>query len=250
MLHRETPSPFSPIGAKGVGEGNNMSTPVCIANAIADALGLERLDLPATPAKLSAHIHGPERERPGRARAAVRPKGERLLTGEGRAVVRAPREQVWRLLLDPATLEAVVPGAHGIEKVSDTLFRAEVTLGVGPVKGRYRAEIELSDLDPPSAATLTGSAEGGIGFGRGSGRITLQDDPSGGTALTYRYEVAIGGKVAAVGGRLLDGAAKVIISQFFATLAAHAGGGRQPTGLVGRLSGLLARLRTLFARRR
>jgi len=60
ILHRESPSPFTPLGAKGVGEGNCMSTPVCIANAIADALGLVELDLPATPAKLAAHIHGPE----------------------------------------------------------------------------------------------------------------------------------------------------------------------------------------------
>ena len=60
ILHRESPSPFTPLGAKGVGEGNCMSTPVCIANAVADALGLDALDLPATPAKLAAHIHGPE----------------------------------------------------------------------------------------------------------------------------------------------------------------------------------------------
>ena len=66
ILHRQTPSPFTPLGAKGVGEGNCMSTPVCIANAIADALGLAELDLPATPAKLAAFIHGPEPARTGR----------------------------------------------------------------------------------------------------------------------------------------------------------------------------------------
>ena len=60
VLHRESPSPFTPLGAKGVGEGNCMSTPVCIANAIADALSLDRIDLPATPAKLAVHLHGPE----------------------------------------------------------------------------------------------------------------------------------------------------------------------------------------------
>jgi len=57
ILHRESPSPFTPLGAKGVGEGNCMSTPVCIANAIADALSLEKIELPATPAKLAAHLH-------------------------------------------------------------------------------------------------------------------------------------------------------------------------------------------------
>ena len=63
ILHLETPSPFTPLGAKGIGEGNCMSTPVCLANAVADALGVRELDLPLTPAKLAALIHGPERKR-------------------------------------------------------------------------------------------------------------------------------------------------------------------------------------------
>jgi len=236
ILHRESPSPLTPLGAKGVGEGNCMSTPVCIANAIADALQLDAIDLPATPAKLAAYIHGPEAERAGHT-APVSPaaKGERQLFGEGRAEVSARPDQVWRMLLDPATLAAVVPGAHGIEKISDTHFRAQVTLGIGPVKGKYRADIELSDLDPPHAITLTGSAEGALGLARGSGRVTLEPDGANGTVVTYRYEAAIGGKVAAVGGRLLDGAAKLVIGQFFAALAAHAGDGKQRTGLIGRL---------------
>jgi len=242
ILHRESPSPFTPLGAKGVGEGNCMSTPVCIANAIADALGVAEIDLPATPAKLAAHIHPPEIPRAGRPETVARPgKGERVLFGEGRAQVNAAPDQVWRMLLDPATLEAVVPGAHGIEKLSDTHFRADVTLGIGPVKGRYRADIELSDLDPPRAVTLSGSAEGALGFGRGSGRVKLEPDTANGTIVTYRYEAAIGGKVASVGGRLLDGAAKLIIGQFFSALAAHAGGGKQRSGVIGCLLRLLRR---------
>ncbi len=242
ILHRESPSPLTPLGAKGVGEGNCMSTPVCIANAIADALGLDALDLPATPAKLAAHIHGPEPERAGRPVPAPRAaKGERRLFGEGQARVDAAPDRVWRMLLDPATLAAVVPGAHGIEKISDTHFRAQVTLGVGPVKGSYRADIELSDLDPPHAVTLTGLAEGALGLARGSGRVTLEPDGANGTFVSYRYEAAIGGKVAAVGGRLLDGAAKLVIAQFFSALAAYAGGGRQRGGIIARLLRLLRR---------
>ena len=61
ILHIETPSPYTPLGAKGVGEGNCMSTPVCLANAVADALGLASVDLPMTPAKLAAHIHAGEK---------------------------------------------------------------------------------------------------------------------------------------------------------------------------------------------
>jgi 2-furoyl-CoA dehydrogenase large subunit len=242
ILHRETLSPFTPLGAKGVGEGNSMSTPVCIANAIADALQLREVTLPATPAKLAARIHGPERPPPAQAAPRTAPAADgRRLSGEGRATVQAAPEAVWRMLLDPATLEAVVPGAHGVQKLSETHFRADVTIGVGPVKGRYRAEIRLSDLDPPKAVTLSGSADGALGFGEGRGRVSLTADGAGGTVLAYRYEAAIGGKVAAVGGRLLDGAARIVIGQFFSALAAHAGGRQEPEGLLARLLHLLRR---------
>ena len=244
ILHMQTPSPFTPLGSKGVGEGNCMSTPVCIANAVADALGAKDIELPLVPAKLAPLLRGAEPTPPAdRAAGSIAQRnGDRRLRGEGEATVGAPAERVWTMLLDPATLQAVIPGCHTIEKISDTHFRAEVTLGVGPVKGRYRADVKLSDLDPPHAVTLGGSAEGALGFGSGEGRITLVPIADGGTAIRYVYEAAIGGKVASIGGRLLDGAARVIIGQFFAALARQAGGGAaaQP-----RLS-WLARVRRRF----
>jgi 2-furoyl-CoA dehydrogenase large subunit len=246
IIHMETPSPFTPLGAKGVGEGNCMSTPVCIANAVADALGEKNITLPLVPAKLAAFIHGEEPAAPQGARAqpVAAKSGERGLHGEGRASVAAPPATVWAMLLDPNTLQAVIPGCHGVEKISDTHFRAEVTIGIGPVKGRYRAEVVLSDLDPPHAVTLGGSAEGALGFGGGEGRITLTDGENGGTVIDYKYTAAIGGKVASIGGRLLDGATRVIIGQFFAALARHAGGGAASSG------GLLSRLRSKLTGRR
>jgi 2-furoyl-CoA dehydrogenase large subunit len=93
------------------------------------------------------------------------------------------------------------------------------------VKGRYRAEVKLSDLDPPRAVTLGGSAEGALGFGSGEGHITLRPIESGGTAIRYVYNATIGGKVASIAGRLLDGAARVIIGQFFTSLTHKVGGG-------------------------
>jgi len=248
ILHMETPSPFTPLGAKGVGEGNCMSTPVCIANAVADAIGAADIELPLVPAKVAALIHGEERAAPeGLAAPARTPKaGERSLQGEGSAHVGVPPQTVWDMLLDPQTLKAVIPGCHSVEKVSDTHFRADVTLGIGPVKGRYRADVRLSDLDPPRAVTLSGAAEGGLGFGGGEGRITLTPDGKGGTTVSYVYEAAIGGKVASIGGRLLDGAARVIIGQFFLALARQAGGASAAGGL---LSGLMLRLRALFGGR-
>jgi 2-furoyl-CoA dehydrogenase large subunit len=235
ILHIETPSPFTPLGTKGVGEGNCMSTPVCIANAVADALDVASIDLPLTPAKIAAHLHGAESEqRRSQALMPARPKG-RALHGSGEAQASTAPSAVWRMLLDPKTLEAIIPGCHGVEKLSDRHFRAEVTLGVGPVSGRYKADITLSDLTPPKTVTLTGVVVGALGDGRGSGRITLAATDDGGTRLAYDYDAEIGGKVAAIGGRLLDGAAKMVIRKFFEALARHTA--TRNRGLFARLFG-------------
>ncbi|MDI4232605.1 molybdopterin-dependent oxidoreductase [Bradyrhizobium sp. Arg237L] len=249
IIHMETPSPFTPLGAKGVGEGNCMSTPVCMANAVADALGLADVTLPLVPAKLADLVRGPEPEPPtGQSRAALTREGDRRLRGEGSASVNGAPEQVWTMLLDPQTLQAVIPGCEQVHKVSDTHFRADVTLGIGPVSGRYRADVQLFDLDPPHAVTLRGKAEGALGFGHAEGRITLEPDDRGGTRLRYSYDAAIGGKVASIGGRLLDGATRVIIGQFFAALARHAGGGAPASGFS--MFALLSKLASLFGGRR
>jgi 2-furoyl-CoA dehydrogenase large subunit len=245
ILHHQTPSPFTPLGAKGVGEGNCMSTPVCIANAIADATGIDDLTLPLSPSRIADLIHPSEEpsSRPQTAAKSMVPRdGERALTGEGSATVPASREEIWAMLLDPKTLQAIIPGAHRVDKISDTQFRAEVTLGVGPVKGLYHADITLSDMIAPEAVTLSGGTEGALGSGRGQGRITLTQT-EGGTLVSYTYQAGIGGKVASVGGRLLDGAARVVIGQFFQSLARYAGRGANGAARGG---GILARLRALF----
>jgi 2-furoyl-CoA dehydrogenase large subunit len=231
IIHMETPSPFTPLGAKGVGEGNCMSTPVCIANAVADALGLADVTLPLVPARLAEFMRGTEQEPPkGRLKTSAPFEGGRQLHGKGDASVNATPQQVWRMLLDPATLQAVIPGCRDVDKISETHFRADVTLGIGPVTGRYRADVELSDLDPPQAITLRGRAEGALGFGSALGRITLELDGDGATRLRYSYDATIGGKVASIGGRFLDGATRVIIERFFAALARQADGGAPASG--------------------
>src|SRR6185436_8337161 len=149
ILHFESPSPFTPLGAKGVGEGNCMSTPVCLANAVADALGVADVTLPLVPARLAELVRGAEPPPPaGGIAAAPARESDRRLRGEGQASVKGAPEQVWAMLLDPATLQSVIPGCQRVDKVTDTHFRADVTLGVGPVSGRYRADVELFDLDP------------------------------------------------------------------------------------------------------
>lgn len=244
ILHLETPSPFTPLGAKGVGEGNCMSTPVALANAVADALGVAVDTLPMTPSRLRALMGNEEPKRPdglgdGRPEPVADGKG---VAGQGEAEFAVPPSEIWRTLLDPETLRRIVPGCHSARRLTDTHFRAEVTLGVGPVKGRYTVDIELADLVEPVSATLSGSARGGLGTGSGVGHVRLADNGSGGTRLSYDYEAAVGGKVAAVGGRLVDGAAKMVIGQFFRALGRHASGeAAAPKSLVGRISGLFRR---------
>ena len=242
ILHIESPSPFTPLGAKGVGEGNCMSTPVCLANAVADALGVELLDLPLTPSKLAAIISTDDEPAPPKGttpRAPLAKPGDRTMSGSGEARVQASPEAVWTMLLDANVLASLIPGAHDVKKLSDTHFQADVTLGIGPVKGRYKADVRLSDLDPPQAATLAGSVIGALGTGGGKGRITLTPDELSGTVVSYTYEAAVGGKVAAVGGRLLEGASRIIIGQFFAALARKAGGRVSAPSLFARLRALL-----------
>jgi 2-furoyl-CoA dehydrogenase large subunit len=250
IIHMETPSPFTPLGAKGVGEGNCMSTPVCLANAVADALGIADVTLPLVPARLAELVRGAEPPPPaGGAIASPVRAGARRLRGEGQASVVGAPEQVWAMLLDPATLQSVIPGCQRVDKITDTHFRADVTLGIGPVTGRYRADVELFDLDPPRAVTLRGGATGALGFGSAEGRVMLAPDGDGGTRLTYSYDAAIGGKVASIGGRLLDGATRVIIGQFFTALARKAGGGGSLGGGFS-LFAVLAKFAGLFGGRR
>lgn len=238
ILHMSTPSPFTPLGTKGVGEGNCMSTPVCVANAVADALRPERgwvdLTLPLSPSAIAGLLDEAEPAAPD----GYQPTGEgKGLTGSGQATVAASRQELWNMLLDPEQMAAVIPGAHGVRKLSPAHFEVDVTLGVGPVKGRYEVDIRLSDLDEPNAARLTGTASGALGSGGGSGTIRLVDAPDGGTTVHYDYQAQVGGKVASVGGRMLDGAAKMVIGQFFQSLSRKAAGGDAKRPLWRRLLG-------------
>jgi 2-furoyl-CoA dehydrogenase large subunit len=222
ILHRETPSPVTPLGAKGVGEGNCMSTPVCLANAVADALGTAEISLPMTPAKLAALIEPaepPPRQAPPLSAAA----NGRGIGGSGAITVPAAPEDLWRALLDPATLRELLPGCEALEQSGADTYRARLAIGVGPVRGRYEARLRLFDLAPPNALRLAGEGLGALGSARGEGAVDLSPVP-GGTRVAYRYSVAVAGKVAAVGGRMLEGAARMLIAQFFERLIARAGG--------------------------
>jgi len=233
IVHRETPSPFTPLGAKGVGEGNNMSTPPAIANALADALrplrGELDIVLPMTPLRVLAHLAAAEPEPPAPAALAARQaaapaRGDGVaLRAHGEVEIAAPPERVFAVLLDPVALARVIPGCHALERDGPDSYRADVTVGIGLVRARYAARIALSEIDPPRSLRLAGSGSASLGTGSGDGRLRLEPT-AGGTRLHYDYEARVSGKVAAVGSRMLEGATRVLLGQLFDALGRQAAG--------------------------
>src|SRR5215475_11338147 len=141
------------------------------------------------------------------------------MTGEFR--IPAPRETVWKALNDPEILKRSIAGCEELEKVSDTEFAAKVTAKVGPVKARFAGKVTLSDLDPPNGYKITGEGQGGAaGFAKGGADVHLEPDGDG-TLLKYTVHAAIGGKLAQIGARLIDGTARKMADDFFASFAAN-----------------------------
>jgi uncharacterized protein len=139
----------------------------------------------------------------------------------GRYVIPATAERIWDALNDPSILMACIPGCQSLTRTEDHRFDAVATLRIGPVKANFKAVIRQTELDPPRRCVLKGEGQGGVaGFARGEAEIKLtQDDEA--TALTYVARANIGGKLAQVGQRLLDSAAKQIADDFFARFAAQ-----------------------------
>jgi carbon monoxide dehydrogenase subunit G len=141
------------------------------------------------------------------------------MTGEHQ--INAPRAAVWAALNDPETLKQSIAGCEELAKTSDTEFQAQVTAKVGPVKAKFSGKVTLSDLDPPNGYTITGEGAGGAaGFAKGGAKVHLEDAPGGGTLLKYEMHAQIGGKLAQIGSRLIDGAARKMGDEFFTAFAA------------------------------
>ena len=133
--------------------------------------------------------------------------------------IEAPRDVVWAALNDVEVLRQSIPGCQSIEKISDTEMNAKVTLKVGPVKATFTGKVMLSDLDPPNGYRISGEGEGGVaGFAKGGAAVKLAEQ-DGGTLLSYDVEAQIGGKLAQLGQRLINGTAKKLADEFFANFA-------------------------------
>jgi len=131
--------------------------------------------------------------------------------------ITAPREQVWAALNDPEILKQCIPGCEEIEKHSDTELTAKVVAKVGPVKAKFAGKVTLSDIDAPNGYTITGEGSGGAaGFGKGGAVVKLNPDGDDATLLEYTAHAQVGGKLAQIGSRLIDGTARKMADEFFA----------------------------------
>lgn len=142
---------------------------------------------------------------------------------EGQNCVNAPKQVVWESLNDPEILRKALPGCEELRQIAPDAFEAKVRAKIGPVSARFTGSVQLCDIDPPHGYVIVGEGKGGAaGFAKGSARValTVQDGQSPQTIVSYQVDVQIGGKLAQIGARLIEGAAKSIADEFFRGLTA------------------------------
>lgn len=129
--------------------------------------------------------------------------------------IKASPDAVWTAILDPEVLKASIPGCESLTGSPEEGYEAVVVQKVGPVKARFTGVVTLSDIDPGRAVTISGEGKGGpAGFARGGAKVTLAPEGAG-TRLSYDVEAMVGGKLAQLGSRIIDGFAKKLADQFF-----------------------------------
>lgn len=135
------------------------------------------------------------------------------MSGERR--IAANRKQVWAALNDPNILKQCIPGCEELQMQSPTDMTARIKLAIGPVRATFNGKVALTDLDPPNGYRIAGEGSGGVaGYAKGGARVHLADSGSG-TLMTYDVKADVGGKLAQLGGRLIDSTAKKLADEFF-----------------------------------
>lgn len=148
------------------------------------------------------------------------------MSGEYR--IPAPREQVWAALNDPEILRQAIPGCDELVKHSDTEMEAKVTAKVGPVKAKFAGNVRLENINAPVGYSIVGEGKGGAaGFAKGGADVSLAEDGDG-TILTYNARAEVGGKLAQIGSRLIQGTAKKMADEFFGKFSEIVGADQAP----------------------
>ncbi len=125
------------------------------------------------------------------------------------------QQQAWDALNDPAVLKACIPGCDKVEASGENQYAIAMVLKIGPVSAKFKGKITLSEIKPPASYKLSFDGQGGVaGFGKGSAEVSLSPNEDG-CELSYTVHASVGGKIAQLGQRLIDGAAKSMAEYFF-----------------------------------
>ncbi len=140
---------------------------------------------------------------------------------DGTHEINAPRERVYALLTDPEVLRRCIPGCESLEKTEENTYAATLKAGVGVVKGTFKGNVKLEEMRLPEHYRIVVDGKGGPGFVKGTGDFDLEDK-DGATLIKYAGEMQVGGTIAGIGQRMIQGAAKMMASRFFVALEAEA----------------------------
>ncbi|HBB98703.1 MAG TPA: carbon monoxide dehydrogenase [Blastocatellia bacterium] len=146
---------------------------------------------------------------------------------EGTHQIHAQRDRIYAALINPQILQLCIPGCQSLDKTADNTYVATMKAGVGPVKGIFKGNVRLEDMQPPSHYRMIVDGKGGPGFVKGTGEFDLQD-VDGGTVIAYKGELQVGGVIAGVGQRMIEAAAKMLAAQFFSKLDSEIKKAEQP----------------------
>jgi carbon monoxide dehydrogenase subunit G len=133
----------------------------------------------------------------------------------------APQQRVWAFLIDAQKLQRCIPGVKSLDTVGENEYAGEIDVGIAAVKGQYKGRVKLEDLQPPKHYRIVIDGKGRQGFIKGTGTLDLTETGANETTLTYAGDAQIGGPLASVGQRMIDGAAKTMLHQFFVAMEAE-----------------------------
>ncbi|WP_170235343.1 xanthine dehydrogenase family protein molybdopterin-binding subunit [Verticiella sediminum] len=209
-------SPSNPLGVKGAGEGGIIATGAAIANAVSSALSGAAVSVTALPISmknLAAHLQ----------QARNREKGEEMKV-QGDYLLNASRDRVWAALLDPEVLKASIPGCQSLVETAPHTYEMVVKSRIGPVAVRMTSTMQVLDIvDRTSYRLVVQGNAGPAGFAKGEVRVRIGDAQADSTRLDYEASGDIGGKLAQVGARLVEGVVAKMTAQFFQNFQAQLG---------------------------
>jgi len=150
------------------------------------------------------------------------------MTGE--QLIPASQQDTWKALNDPEVLKACVPGCESITLVNENEYQVQMTARVGPVSAKFRGRLSLFDIKPPTSYSLAFEGQGGpAGFAKGAAQVKLSSQGPDETKLAYDVKASVGGKLAQIGSRLIDAAAKKVADEFFQNFTKRMAGAEDAT---------------------